>query len=557
MFKKQQLVMEALPQIRGILDKHQRPGSWLPSFERAAQEYVVRVPLLGGFSSGKSSLLNALIQERLLATNIDPETAIPAELGYGPSAQYIACQADGSRLPIAREAITSNQLDHLQSNGWLEVTLPAPALAPLPHLRLVDMPGWSSGNARHSEAIDNYVSRSLAYAVVVSVDEGSLHETLRNSLGELQLHNKPVLAVISKSDKKTADDAQKVAAQVASEIEKLIGKPPMDIVISSARKEDTASLSAALAKLEQQAEPLFNSAVARPFAQELRGVVQYLDTLINQEDLDAEKIKERRANLAEELQRFDAKLNAETAQLEGRLPNVLASIVQHVQVSLGNELDSLAAMAVRGRDLRATIEQVMRMAITRGIHDEFEPELRSYFSNVSEALPGKISLDLSLPEDNFIASEATQGIDQMALKAMLTTALAAVLKLHPWGRFLLPLVPLIADLLSSLFKSKGDQEARRIEQREAARDHLITEVFPKVKLAVEDALRPVLHEQVKQAQANIAQSVERQKAELNAALDELNEQLRKGKEAFEAARSGFILDRNLVLGLLLPLEAEA
>lgn len=41
------------------------------------------VPITGGFSSGKSTLLNTLIGRQLLPTAILPETALAAELRYG------------------------------------------------------------------------------------------------------------------------------------------------------------------------------------------------------------------------------------------------------------------------------------------------------------------------------------------------------------------------------------------------------------------------------------------------------------------------------------------
>jgi ribosome biogenesis GTPase A len=98
-------------------------------------------PLVGAFSSGKSSIINALIGQPLFSVNIDPETAVPAEVSYGTSESLTGCLTDGRRLPLDREAVRENQLAALHNGGWVEAVLPLPQLARFAHLRLVDMPG--------------------------------------------------------------------------------------------------------------------------------------------------------------------------------------------------------------------------------------------------------------------------------------------------------------------------------------------------------------------------------------------------------------------------------
>ena len=103
---------------------------------------------------------------------------------------------------------------------------PIPQLAGLSHLRLVDMPGWDSGIQAHSVAIDNYASRSLAYGVVVSADEGNLRDSIRKALKELAVRDIPVFAIVSKADKKPPEDVDAVVEQVKQEITHTMGKPP-------------------------------------------------------------------------------------------------------------------------------------------------------------------------------------------------------------------------------------------------------------------------------------------------------------------------------------------
>ena len=59
----------------------------------AGQELIV--PIVGSFSAGKSSLINALIGEPLLPVAITPETALPTELRFADKEWLQAVRSDG------------------------------------------------------------------------------------------------------------------------------------------------------------------------------------------------------------------------------------------------------------------------------------------------------------------------------------------------------------------------------------------------------------------------------------------------------------------------------
>ena len=109
LFPQQQRVLNQLPEIQGLLEKYQRSQDGLTLAENSTRHFIVRVPLIGKFSSGKSTILNALIGENIFATNVDPETAVPAELSYSAEEAFIACYSDGKRVEVSRDEIKNNQ----------------------------------------------------------------------------------------------------------------------------------------------------------------------------------------------------------------------------------------------------------------------------------------------------------------------------------------------------------------------------------------------------------------------------------------------------------------
>ena len=554
MFPKQIEVLDALPEVRKLLAKHQYQGGWLDGIESQSRNFIVRVPFVGAFSSGKSTLLNSLIGgEPLLATSIDPETAVPTELVYAPEERLVGCLPDGKRIPVSRDEVKENRLEALFPNGWVEAQLPSESLAQLSHLRLVDMPGWDSGNERHAQAIDSYVSRSLAYCVVVSAEAGCLNESIRNALIELRVHATPVVAIISKCDKKPVEDIAAVAEEISSEIAEVLGKPPLRVVTVSGRKNQLAEFKAALRTLEQQTEPLFSQHVIKPVCTELRMFSQYLGTLINGDDLDSEKIALEHERIASEMQEFDKRLLKETQQMEGRLPSVLANILNRLQASLTAQLDALARQAQSGRDMQGSLDQTVRLSVSQGIQEEFEPELQRYFSNVGSLLPKDYSTDLPSFKDQAIRTEDDSGSN--FLKGAIVTGLTLILKKHPIGIILLPILGPLSELLGGLFKNKGTREAEEAQRSEEARQQILGNIIPRVLQSTEGALQKILSDHVQEARKGISAGLQKQRAILEDALNKLTVELARGKEAFEAARKLHQADMETVQAMLLRLEA--
>ncbi len=66
----------------------------------------VRLALIGGFSTGKSTLINAILGEKLLTTRVNPTTVCPTYIQYNPSSQVvITLKAGMNTLTITTAAI--------------------------------------------------------------------------------------------------------------------------------------------------------------------------------------------------------------------------------------------------------------------------------------------------------------------------------------------------------------------------------------------------------------------------------------------------------------------
>ena len=66
-----------------IMQKYNIDTSCIEEDLNGIDNFKVTTPIIGGFSSGKSSMINAILEKNLLSVNITPQTAIPTEISYG------------------------------------------------------------------------------------------------------------------------------------------------------------------------------------------------------------------------------------------------------------------------------------------------------------------------------------------------------------------------------------------------------------------------------------------------------------------------------------------
>ncbi|WP_169739815.1 dynamin family protein [Actinospica robiniae] len=143
------------------------------ALEQRVNEDVFRVMVLGEFNCGKSTLVNALLGERVLPAFARPCTAVICEVGYGQERRAVLYPRDGSpsfELPIEELAehitIDDEEAETLQNRYKLaEITWPLPLCAD--GVQLTDSPGTNEDSIR--EAVTNgYLARADAVVYVVS-----------------------------------------------------------------------------------------------------------------------------------------------------------------------------------------------------------------------------------------------------------------------------------------------------------------------------------------------------------------------------------------------------
>ncbi|MDH0836991.1 dynamin family protein [Acinetobacter johnsonii] len=546
MFQQQQTLIQDLPKIQNLYEKYQLDSNKFQELTKNSQNFKVRIPLIGAFSAGKSSLINALLAQKLLAVEIDPASNLATEISFAETDQILGFKDNQFVKELSFEQLKSQDFDDLGANGHVEVKLNNPLLQSLPHLCLADLPGLDSKSEAHSQAIHHYLGRSLAYCIMVSSEEGTLKESIKNFLAELALHQAPVLVIISKSDKRSAKDIEAIKQQVKQQVQAIL--PPdnyLNVVAASRKNFDT--VIPALQELEQRSEQRFKETVVKQSIDTIATLQQHIEVLNNQDNLDLESLKLKQTEMQEEMQHFQQKLKQEHQQINSRFNDVLSQITQHIRSRLTGETDSFANSVLhQGSDIQQQITYSVRIGMTEGMERYFKPLVEKYLHRIESELPEQLKINQNF---NFEASD-NDGLNTTILTGA-ATLLPIVLRSFPYAAVIIPIITTIL----GKFISVSQKEQQRAERREQARSYVQATLIPQVMAQVELNLRQILTAQLQQVEQNVQQQIDEKYQQAQLALAQLAQQLQQGEAEQEQQRAIYQQDLttlNQVLQALNP-----
>lgn len=185
----------------------------------------LEVALFGRVSSGKSSLLNALLERDVLPVGVNPITALPTRLRYGPALRAAVTFADGRSESFPVDQLASLVTEQGNPGNLRNV---ARALVEVPSRRLqqgivlVDTPGLGS-LARKGAA------ETLAYlpvcdlALVLIYAGAALNDEDIATLRLLYEAGIPSLVLLSKADLLADPDLGSATAYIESQLHSELG----------------------------------------------------------------------------------------------------------------------------------------------------------------------------------------------------------------------------------------------------------------------------------------------------------------------------------------------
>jgi cellulose synthase operon protein C len=347
----------------------------------------LRAVILGEFSAGKSTFLNAFVGAEVSPMGVLPTTAHVHRLRYGTQGARIfdrrggVVEASLEEAPFAvarrREAMVA--IDHV------EISLPVPRLA---QIELIDTPGFNSGDSAHEEAVRRaFDMADVALWLFDARQAGRQSEV--EPIEEARSLGIPVLGILNKIDQVPTEKRREVLALVR----KGFGASCPCVLAVSARRAWTASQSNKSGEGDTHSGWPTLDAYLRTHLIEPRRV--WKDHRVARRM--AVIVDEARKNLAQEATRQSERiiqcgtLQESLRSLREVLPEVGNTLRKEVALALRDQLqtsgterqpeinalraDAIAEVGWRAREralssLSARIEEIERLAVQTGMVSE-------------------------------------------------------------------------------------------------------------------------------------------------------------------------------------------
>ncbi|MCL6350404.1 dynamin family protein [Pectobacterium polaris] len=539
------LVQECFSQLKTYWQRYKFPDEPLKDLESNISTFSVRLPLIGAFSAGKSSLINTFLQENLLSVAINPETSLPTELRFSPNESIHLLGKQSSPQRLSRDELKNQAFGEHNPENIVEICLPSQELAQLEGMTLVDMPGWESGIKQHSLAIDNYLDRSAAYCVVVSVDEGVLKESLRKIIEELSVHEKPVMLVITKCDKKRPEDVDAVVQHVQQQVETITQKSLL--AVCRTQRKNATEWAMALQRLLPLQQQFFHQAIGISIQKRIEDVLSRVNQLAQSQNQTLESIENKREVLTAQYQRLQDDLQQVTATLQEQREVTTKAIINDFTSKLNAQLDTLSRALLNGEETASTIGHALRMAYSQGIERHLKPAIRQEL--------GQLRLqDNQLPEGmnfshTFQSDSTTQDIITNTLAYILPMAITLITRI-PMAKLL---TPIIVSTLESLF-NRGSKELIQRQQQEEARQHVINTVIPACCTQATPEISRALSSTIEDIMKEISRASQEKLATVQTTLDQVTHELTAEKNAESQRQQTYQQDRTVLQQILTQLQ---
>ena len=474
------------------------------------KNFKVNVPIVGIFSSGKTSLINSVIGEKIFKINITPETALPVELTYSDEEFFRLVFKDGKIENFDRDSLKKKEF-HIEKHQYITMGLKNDFLNSIKNIKIVDMPGFDSGLDAHTRAIDEYIEKSMAYIIVHDAENGSAKKSVLDFLAELKLFDIPVYSVINKADKKKTeiDDIVKLCKK---QMEDAFGIKEIKTAPVSAKKKDIEKFKEYLGEINSDATGIFKNIFDNKAEKLKKRLINYLKIRIKNTDNNLEEIELEEEKLKENLNKFEKKVEEIGRKLDSIYDETVEKINAALESLFINKVNEYAVILSSNGNIENDIKRRIRRICLEKFKTCFEPKMIKYFEHLKDELGSEnINIDLQdmlALDDNMIKS----GLKSLIIGILTSIGISIG---GPLGAIIAVVVTVVVEWLYGGAKKKIREEQIKTK---------LYEQFPKIISQVIQKLDENKNMVLSKIKNEIKNNFEQEKARIEKAMCDVKKQ---------------------------------
>ncbi len=298
----------------------------LRAIEERAQNPSAQLilPLIGEFSAGKTSLINALTDSKVLEIASLPTTATLYQIIFGaPENKAVALSAEGEEVELQLDALKNDELKKYPTVTLFDTSTKVPK-----DIIFVDTPGLSSPDPKHREVLTSILPRVDAILLTVDANQ-AVTRSLIDFVKSMRLAEKPIYLILNKIDTKSSSELQDLKRGIARDVD----LPIDSLVCASAYANNISELQQLLTKIQAEKTQIIAKVDALR-TKELVGELRSFIAEVLRSSSSPQELKEAVRAQERELERLQSNIR----QLLERVEEKLSDKVDETQSSLRTQL---------------------------------------------------------------------------------------------------------------------------------------------------------------------------------------------------------------------------
>jgi GTPase Era involved in 16S rRNA processing len=399
----------------------------------------VIIPLVGEYSSGKTSLLNALTAGKKLETAITPTTATIFEVYFSQASERaVIFKEDGS----SEEVLDISALKNSDLGNAKLVRIYDVSTKISDSTVLVDTPGLSSPEEKHRKALTGYLPHADVVFMVVDINQG-VTASLLKFLDVTELARKRVYVIITKCDTKSTTEQEQMCTYIRDNTKLAME----NIVCVSSQKGDVNELLNLIVSIQEDKNKIVSEVIDQQIMAVGKNILAQVMLLLNSAKLSTDELDSQIAGAKRTSTEMQSRIRRMISELEGRVDAVTLDTISAFNARIFNGLDEIARNPPKGQNVNqivfSNINQVksimfsnfksdilkeLREAMRNQINDEYTISLSSInavVQSIDDMHDLSLTIDLELPELQRMNKMIAGGIKAAAVAATVGLAIKA------------------------------------------------------------------------------------------------------------------------------------
>lgn len=491
------------------------------------------IPIVGGFSAGKSTLINYFLdpnhkkekRKGILPTGQEPVTKLPTELRYTAGREYaelIKLDDNNPDFIIERTQVNLSELDKFVAESgnqndeldysYIKLYSNNKKLKELEPFILADMPGFGSANNRHNKAIDLYIRRGVHFVILHPVGSGEITGDIIQEAEKILQTEKEFTFCLTKVDTRSEDIIEEVRENITDTLNDLDYEN--EIYVSSVK--NTNSLQHILDNIDK--DKLIENIFSDGLHSQGRKFIETLNSNISVLQETEEEIKSAKDKLERQKERLEEKQAREMHSLESRRFDGVNLIIERIKTELRTNKSRLLRTLERNQsqfseEVGGLIQNTLSSSV-KSYLERLSTELTEQFAGILQEMSARNASQMSLNNESLsrLKADINRKMNQTLLDirnidtnvkedsqsnndviGIILKIITSLLTKNPIAQVVVSLLP---SFITDIFGGSDDGSARRIQemkQQDALERAFEESIIPKVASSIEEQLPQMLN----------------------------------------------------------------